>query len=222
MIHDLSTPEIVECIASGKYYESDIVKYCDGVRNIKDLLCALIVRREKMIERKPIVSFAKDAIINDAPAMSLNEEGAITITPNYCDELSEDDKRKLWRIENAISIIESMSVKQEQEPQRGKEKAIERYIIGNNKEATIQAIKSLVSGKKGKQPAAVIFVAVSDGYMSKPTFDILKSAFGIVGTKSAFNTAYSKYNDNGVATKTHANEINAVRASLKRVLEGAS
>lgn len=40
----------------------------------------------------------------------------------------------------------------------------------------IQAIKNLVSGKKGKQAAVIIAVAVADGYINKPTFDILKEA----------------------------------------------
>ena len=55
--------------------------------------------------------------------------------------------------------------------------------------------------------------------MSKPTFEILKEAFGIVGTKSAFNIAYSKYRDD--KRNTYEEDINSARAALKRVLEGA-
>lgn len=104
------------------------------------------------------------------------------------------------------------------EPQHGKENAIEQYITGSDKETTMQAIKSLVCGKKGKQAAVIIAVAVSDGYMSKAKFDILKEAFGIDGTKQAFNHAYKLYTE---TNSTRKGELDAARAALKRAIESA-
>lgn len=211
MIHDVSTTEFITGIINDRYDENDIVKYCSGLSNIKAFWVALIVEHSKIAEigNAPIIAFGKDA----------------TITKEENDSLSIDDRRKLGRIQNAIFIVEEFMQKQQRQkesvkPQHGKENAIELYITGNNKEAVIQAIKTLVSDTKGKHPAAVIFVAVSDGYMmSKPTFEILKEAFGIVGTKSAFNIAYSKYRDD--KRNTYEEDINSARAALKRVLEGA-
>lgn len=213
MIHNISTTEFITGIINDRYDENDIVKYCSGLSNIKAFLVALIVEHSKIAEigNAPIIAFGKDA----------------TITKEENDRLSIDDRRKLGRIQNAIFIVEELMQKQEEQrqkesvkPQHGKYKSIEQYITGNNKEAVIQAIKTLVSDTKGKHPAAVIFVAVSDGYMmSKPTFEILKEAFGIVGTKSAFNIAYSKYRDD--KRNTYEEDINSARAALKRVLEGA-
>ncbi len=213
MIHNISTTEFITGIINDRYDENDIVKYSSGLSNIKAFWVALIVEHSKIDEigNAPIIAFGKDA----------------TITKEENDRLSIDDRRKLWRIQNAIFIVEELMQKQEEQrqkesvkPQHGKENAIEQYITGNNKEAVIQAIKTLVSDTKGKHPAAVIFVAVSDGYMmSKPTFEILKEAFGIVGTKSAFNIAYSKYRDD--KRNTYEEDINSARAALKMVLEGA-
>ena len=213
MIHNISTTEFITGIINDRYDENDIVKYSSGLSNIKAFWVALIVEHSKIDEigNAPIIAFGKDA----------------TITKEENDRLSIDDRRKLWRIQNAIFIVEELMQKQEEQrqkesvkPQHGKENAIEQYITGNNKEAVIQAIKTLVSDTKGKHPAAVIFVAVSDGYMmSKPTFEILKEAFGIVGTKSAFNIAYSKYRDD--KCNTYEEDISSARAALKRVLEGA-
>ena len=213
MIHNISTTEFITGIINDRYDENDIVKYSSGLSNIKAFWVALIVEHSKIDEigNAPIIAFGKDA----------------TITKEENDRLSIDDRRKLWRIQNAIFIVEELMQKQEEQrqkesvnPQHGKENAIEQYITGNNKEAVIQAIKTLVSDTKGKHPAAVIFVAVSDGYMmSKPTFEILKEAFGIVGTKSALNTAYSKYRDD--KCNTYEEDISSARAALKRVLEGA-
>ena len=110
------------------------------------------------------------------------------------------------------------SVENAQQPQHGKENAIEQYITGSDKETTMQAIKSLVCGKKGKQAAVIIAVAVSDGYMSKAKFDILKEAFGIDGTKQAFNHAYKLYTE---TNSTRKGELDAAKAALKRAIESA-
>ena len=217
MIHNIYTTEFIAAVKDGSYNENDVQRYCNTQPSLMPLFKSLHKAASTLIASKGI----QGGFIWNLTERRWDFDNAKDLHI-YMDA-------EFTRLQDAMGIVCDLIEKQpflEQKdptkPQHGKYKSIERYIIGNNKEATIQAIKSLVCGKKGKQPAAVIFVAVSDGYMSKPTFEILKSAFGIVGTKSAFNTAYSKYNDNGVATKPPAHEINAARAALKRVLEGAS
>ena len=211
MIHEISTTEFIAGIINDRYDENDIAKYCSGLSNINAFWVALIVEQSKIAEigNAPIIAFGKDA----------------TITKEENDRLSFDDRRKLGRIQNAIFTVEELMQKQEEQrqeesvkPQHGKEKAIEQYITGSQKETTIQAIKSLVCGKKGKQAAVYIAVAVSDGYMSKPTFDLLKDAFGIEGTKQAFNNAYKLYTE---TNSTRKSELDAAKAALKRAIESA-
>lgn len=105
---------------------------------------------------------------------------------------------------------------QSNEPQQDKEKAIEKYVTINKKDMIIQAIKNLVSGKKGKQAAVIIAVAVTDGYINKPNFNTLKEAFCIEGTKQAFNKAYTLYTEDKTTRK---GEIEAARAAIKKVIE---
>lgn len=105
---------------------------------------------------------------------------------------------------------------QSNEPQQDKGKAIEKYVTINKKEMIIQAIKNLTSGKKGKSAAVIIAVAVADGYINKPTFDILKEAFGITGSRQAFNKAYSNYVGKG---DTYKHELSAAKEALKKVIE---
>lgn len=130
------------------------------------------------------------------------------------------DVNELWHyfgtIEAAENYLLELNHKKPEQPTQ--ENTIEHYIASDDKETTIQAIKSLVCGKKGKQAAVYIYVAVYNGYMSKPTFDILKEAFGIIGTKQAFNTAYKNYEDKGVNSKEE--EIEGAKTALKRKIEG--
>ena len=204
-MQELSTTEFIAGIANDLYDENDIVKYCSTLSNIKAFWGALVVEHSRMTDRHSVavISFSKDAV--------LTTNGQNTLTP--------ENKTKLERLANAIFVVEDLMSQQEcKEPQHGKEKTIEQYITGSNKETTIQAIKSLVCGKKGKQAAVIIAVAVADGYMCKATFDTLKTAFCIDGTKQAFNNAYKLYTDNG---STRQAELSAARAALKRAIEGA-
>lgn len=206
MMYDISTHEFIAGIINDRYDENDLVKYCSRLSNIKAFWCALIVEYSKIAEigNTPIIAFGKDA----------------TITKEENDHLSIEDKRKLGRIQNAIFIVEELMQKQDEQsvkPQHGKEKAIEQYVTGCDK-GTIQAIKSLVCGKKSKRAAVYIAVAVSNGYMCKPTFDILKDAFGIDGTKQAFNNAYKLYTE---TNSTRESELDAAKAALKRAIESA-
>lgn len=54
--------------------------------------------------------------------------------------------------------------------------------------------------------------------MSKAKFDVLKEAFGIDGTKQAFNNAYKLYTE---TNSTRKGELDAARAALKRAIESA-
>lgn len=215
MIHNIYTPEFIAAVKDGSYNENDVQRYCNTQPSLMPLFKSLHKAASTLIASKGI----QGGFIWNLTERRWDFDNAKDLHI-YMDA-------EFTRLQDAMGIVCDLIEKQpllEQKdpakPQHGKYKSVELYITGNNKEATIQAIKSLVCGKKGKQPAAVIFVAVSDGYMmSKPTFEILKEAFGIVGTKSAFNIAYSKYRDD--KRNTYEEDINSARAALKRVLEGA-
>ena len=214
MIHNIYTTEFIAAVKDGSYNENDVQRYCNTQPSLMQLFKSLHKAASTLIASKGI----QGGFIWNLTERRWDFDNAKDLHI-YMDA-------EFTRLQDAMGIVCDLIEKQpflEQKdptkPQHGKYKSIERYIIGNNKEAVIQAIKTLVSDTKGKHPAAVIFVAVSDGYMSKPTFEILKEAFGIVGTKSAFNIAYSKYRDD--KRNTYEEDINSARAALKRVLEGA-
>lgn len=215
MIHNIYTTEFIAAVKDGSYNENDVQRYCNTQPSLMPLFKSLHKAASTLIASKGI----QGGFIWNLTERRWDFDNAKDLHI-YMDA-------EFTRLQDAMGIVCDLIEKQpflEQKdptkPQHGKYKSIEGYIIGNNKEAVIQAIKTLVSDTKGKHPAAVIFVAVSDGYMmSKPTFEILKEAFGIVGTKSAFNIAYSKYRDD--KRNTYEEDINSARAALKRVLEGA-
>ena len=67
---------------------------------------------------------------------------------------------------------------------------IDSYILVKNKEAFKAVMTRLLNGKKGKAAAHLVLGAVRSRYMMKPCFAILQSAFGIVGSSTAFNNFY--------------------------------
>lgn len=206
MIQELSTTEFIAGIANDLYDENDIVKYCSTLNNIRAFYVALMVEQSRMIakNKSPIVSFKKGAVLQG---------------DDYDCMMTSEDKRKLSHIDMALIVVEELMGEQKRtEPQRDKEKSIEQYINGTDKETIIRAINSLVRGKKGKQPAVIIAAAVLDGYMSKPTFDILKEAFGIEGSKTGFNKYYGLYT---AAKCTRMSDVGAAKAALKNAISGA-
>lgn len=215
MIHDISTTEFIAAVTDGSYNENDVQRYCNAqpslmplFKSLHDAALTLIASKGSeggcmwnLTERRFDFDNPKDIrLYTDAEFVRMQSAMGIV-----CDLMQEQDKQ---------------IQKERAKPQHGKEKTIEQYITGNGKEKTIQAIKSLVCGKKGKQAAVYIVVAVIDGYMSKPTFDILKEAFAIVGTKQAFNNAYNLYTDTK-CSNTRKSELDAARAALKRAIESA-
>lgn len=215
MIHNIYTTEFIAAVKDGSYNENDVQRYCNTQPSLMPLFKSLHKAASTLIASKGI----QGGFIWNLTERRWDFDNAKDLHI-YMDA-------EFTRLQDAMGIVcdliekhPLLEQKDPAKPQHGKYKSVELYITGNNKEAVIQAIKTLVSDTKGKHPAAVIFVAVSDGYMmSKPTFEILKEAFGIVGTKSAFNIAYSKYRDD--KRNTYEEDINSARAALKRVLEGA-
>ena len=76
-------------------------------------------------------------------------------------------------------------------PQSNSSDSIDAYILVKNKEAFKAMMTRLLKGKKGKNAASLVYGAVQNGYMQKPTFSILQSAFGIIGVKQGFDKYYN-------------------------------
>jgi len=205
MIHDVSTTEFIAAVKDGSCNENDVQRYCSIQPSLMPLFKSLHKAASTLIASK-------------------GTQGGFVwnLTERRWDFDNTSDLRlytdkEFVRLQSAMGIVcDHIEEQEHTKPQHGKEKAIEQYITGNQKETTIQAIKSLVCGKKGKQAAVYIAVAVSDGYMSKPTFDLLKDAFGIEGTKQAFNNAYKLYTE---TNSTRKSELDAAKAALKRAIE---
>ena len=213
MIHNIYTTEFIAAVKDGSYNENDVQRYCNTQPSLMPLFKSLHKAASTLIASKGI------------------QGGFIwNLTERRWDFDNAEDLRlymdvEFTRLQDAIGIVCDLIEKQplqEQKdptkPQHGKENAIEQYITGSDKETTIQAIKSLVNGKKGTKAAVIIAAAVSDGYMSKAKFDVLKEAFGIDGTKQAFNNAYKLYTSTNSTRKC---ELDAAKAALKRAIESA-
>lgn len=213
MIHEISTTEFITAVKGGSYNENDVQRYCNTQPSLMPLFKSLHKAASTLIVSKG----TQDGFVWNLTERRWDFDNA--------EDLHLYMDAEFTRLQNAMGIVCDLIEKQplqEQKdptkPQHGKENAIEQYITGSDKETTIQAIKSLVCGKKGKQAAVIIAVAVSDGYMSKARFDVLKEAFGIDGTKQAFNNAYKLYTE---TNSTRKGELDAARAALKRAIESA-
>ena len=207
MIQNISTTEFVTSVMNGSYNENDVQRYCNTQPSLMPLFKSLHKVASTLIASKGI----QGGFVWNLTERRWDFDNAKDLHL-YMDA-------EFTRLQSAMGIVcDHIEEQEHTEPQHGKEKAIEQYITGSDKETTIQAIKSLVCGKKGKQAAVTIAVAVSDGYMSNAKFDILKEAFGIDGTKQAFNNAYKLYTE---TNSTRKGELNAARAALKRAIESA-
>ena len=94
---------------------------------------------------------------------------------------------------------------------------INNYIIADDPEAIKIALTSLLKGTKGKTAAYYVLGAVTNRYLNKPSFDILQSAFGILGSKQGFNNYYNDkktYYD-----EKEEKEINTAKAKVKQTYE---
>lgn len=214
-------------VAKGELSKNDILKFAESVED-KVHLCWLLFCR--MPSTKTARAETECERLSMAMAWIQTKYG-FDWDGEYQDESTikptDDEDKATFEALNENRI-------QSNEPQQDKEKAIEKYVIINKKDMIIQAIKNLVSGKKGKQAAVIIAVAVTDGYINKPTFDILKEAFGITGSRQAFNKAYKMYfepdktatekepRDRNKAMKLSASyksQTDAAKAALKRAIE---
>lgn len=62
-------------------------------------------------------------------------------------------------------------------------------LTGNDKERqkTLNILRNLITGKKGKEVALIIIGCIRAGKMTKPTFRQLKNEFGEIGHESGYN-----------------------------------
>ena len=81
-------------------------------------------------------------------------------------------------------------------------------LIGTDEERqkTLDILRKLITGKKGRDVALIIYSCIEAGKMIKPTFTQLKNEFGDIGNRSGYN----KYMNNANFAFTQ-NEIEAIK-----------
>lgn len=81
-------------------------------------------------------------------------------------------------------------------------------LIGTDEERqkTLDVLRKLITGKKGRDVALIIYSCIEAGKMIKPTFTQLKNEFGDIGNRSGYN----KYMNNADFAFTQ-NEIEAIK-----------
>ncbi len=60
------------------------------------------------------------------------------------------------------------------------------YVVGD-KQKHLEALKKAMNGKKGKEAALIIRVAINRGLITKPTFQAVTDCFGDIGSRSGYN-----------------------------------
>lgn len=150
----MMTPEFIKAIVSGDYNENDVVRYCQKEPSLIALFLSLLRAASAMI----ITKGAQGSFIWNLTERRFDFDNNKDLRL-YTDE-------EFVRLQHAMAVvcdcIDELD-KEYVEPQHDKEKSIEHYINGTDKETIIQAIKNLVCGKKGKQPAVIIAAAVLEG-----------------------------------------------------------
>lgn len=105
--------------------------------------------------------------------------------------------------------VNSKSIEQEQPKKGRKRKTFRDYMIGNdNIDLKLNKLRDLISGRKGKEVALVITVAISENWIFKPTFKAVSDEFGEIGNRSGYNS----YMSNRPFTDE---EIEGVRAGMR-------
>lgn len=63
MLYDLSITELVKGVEEGKYYSTDIEKYCSTLSDIKPLYAELLCTQQRLMnaEEAPFVAWGADA-----------------------------------------------------------------------------------------------------------------------------------------------------------------
>ena len=81
-------------------------------------------------------------------------------------------------------------------------------LIGTDEERqkTLDVLRKLITGRKGKDVALIIYSCIEVGKMIKPTFTQLKNEFGEIGNRSGYN----KYMEKADIVFTQ-NEIEAIK-----------
>lgn len=88
----------------------------------------------------------------------------------------------------------------------GKASLFESCLIDDDI-SKLEALRNIMNGKKGKEAALVIKVAVKIGWITKPTYQAVVNEFGDIGHRSNYN----KYiNEN----KFTNDEIEGMKAKL--------
>lgn len=88
----------------------------------------------------------------------------------------------------------------------GQSKSFESCLIDDDI-SKLEALRNIMNGKKGKEAALVIKVAVKIGWITKPTYQAVVNEFGDIGHRSNYN----KYiNEN----KFTNDEIEGMKAKL--------
>lgn len=95
---------------------------------------------------------------------------------------------------------------------------IDSYILADDTKAFKSAMTKLLKGTKGKKAAFYVMGAVSNNYLNKPTFDILQLAFGITGSKQAFNNYYDDKRSHYDNKKTQK-EVDDAKEKVKQTYE---
>lgn len=92
-------------------------------------------------------------------------------------------------------------------------------VTAEDKDALLSALRSRISGSRGKAVAAAVVAAVELGLMERPTFGELADAFGEIGNESGYCRYYRLYDNRLRGTRgdrSYNADVEREKSLLKR------
>ena len=110
-------------------------------------------------------------------------------------EEKEKERDTIYRqIENALNgkfainnNQESLPNKQKSVQKQGRQSKPFKKCLQNDDGFRLQRLHAVMKGKKGKEAALTIKVAIQIGWITKPTFKAVENEFGDIGNRSNYN-----------------------------------
>lgn len=105
-------------------------------------------------------------------------------------EIKQDEQEK--NLPTELDTTEAKKKPTEQKQRGRKTKSFIDCFLKEPQQADFEKVRRLCSGKKGKELALVILVAIEEGIISKPTFRAIEKECNNVGSESGFCSYMNK------------------------------
>lgn len=193
--------DFIRHIADGTYCKDDILNYANDSWDIKELIWDMkfatiavadklehpLITDDKEIDRidTAISLISKEfgvSLLDDDSSIRYKDGGVSTLSKPACKCILPDEL-----IGEAVTKGSSENPKK-----RGRRSITFCECLTEKGKDMIEALHKAMWGKKGKDVALIIRVAVIGGLITKPTFQAVVDEFGDIGNRSGYNKYMSE------------------------------